>query len=335
MGSFARQVLDQAQTLPGVEAAAIGPPMPYTGALSPYTIEGLPHAEGLSVGLASAGYLRAMGVPLRRGRDMTEQEVARGESVAIINERAAALWPQGEDPIGKRLEVDALTHHSSNLLSREGGSGTVTVVGVMGNTKNDGLRNEPRPAALVPYTLLAPPGYRLSLRTRGEPTLMLNALRERVQAIDSEQPVSQPITAEQVLGFQTVQPRFTMALFSFFGAMGLILAMAGVYSVLSYQVTQRTHEIGVRMALGASRGHVEGLMLRLGSRLILAGLTIGIASCLALGRFFESQLFGVPATDPLSIGAVALLLTTVALISAYIPARRAASVDPLRALRHE
>lgn len=333
---FARQVLDEVRSLPGVEAAAIGNGgFAYGGPLSPYTIEGLPHAEGLSIGLISVGYLRTMGIPLRRGRALTEQEIASSQPVALINERAAALWPQGEDPIGRRIQIDALVNQSSDFLVAKGSSGTVTVVGIVGDTKNDGLRNEARAAAYVPYTLVAPGQRTLAVRTRSEPMSVFNAVRERVQAVDPEQPVSRPITVEEILGFQTVQPRFVMALFSFFGAMGLILAVAGVYSVLSYQVTQRTHEIGVRMALGARGGDVAGLMLRLGSKLIVAGLAIGVAASLSLSRFFESQLFEVPATDPLSIGAVALLLAAVAVLSAYVPARRAARVDPLIALRHE
>ncbi|MEX2303744.1 MAG: ABC transporter permease [Bryobacterales bacterium] len=335
---FAQQVLDSVRNLPGVEAATVGNGgMPFGGPRSAYAIEGQPDSEErrIIVGLAGADYLQAIGIPLRLGRAITAHEVARAEPVALINEAAARLWPEGEQPLGKRLRLDVLTNHPPNWLSPEANSPYVTVVGVIGDTKNDGLRNEPLPAAVAPYTLLAPAERTLALRTRTEPTSMLNAVRERVQAIDPNQPVSRPITVEEVLGFQTVQPRFTMALFSFFGLMGLILAVAGVYSVLSYQVTQRTHEIGVRMALGARRGDVEGLMLRLGSKLIFAGLLIGIGACLALGRFFESQLFGVPATDPLSIASVALLLMVVALLSAYLPARRAARVDPLVALRHE
>jgi putative ABC transport system permease protein len=330
-----RQVLDEVRMLPGVEAAAIGPAAPNTGALSPYTIEGLPHAERLSVGLIGAGYMRTVGVPLLRGRVMTEQEALRADPVALINDRAAALWPRGEDPIGKRLHIDALAGLSSDVLAREGGAGPLTVIGVVGDTKNNGQQRETTPAAFVPYTLLAKTGYSLVLRTRGEPALMLNALRERIQMIDPQQAIGWTMTGERMLGLEAVQPRFTMAVLCFFGAVGLALAVAGVYSVLSYQVTQRTHEIGVRMALGAQPASVRGLLLRLGSKLILAGLAIGIAASLALGRFFESQLFGVTPTDPLSIGAVALLLAAVALLAAYIPARRASRVDPLVALRHE
>jgi putative ABC transport system permease protein len=205
----------------------------------------------------------------------------------------------------------------------------------VGDTKNNGQQRETTPAAFVPYTLLAKTGYTLVVRTRGEPALVLNSLRERIQAIDPQQGIGWTITGEQMLGLEAVQPRFTMAVLCFFGAVGLVLAVAGVYSVHSYQVTQRTHEIGVRMALGAQPASVRGLLLRLGSKLIFAGLAIGIAASLALGRFFENQLFGVTPTDPLSISVVALLLAAVALLSAYIPARRASRVDPLVALRHE
>jgi predicted permease len=335
---FAQQVLERVRTLPGVEAATIGNGgMPFGGPRSAYEIEGQTQSEDrrIIVGLAGADYLPAIGIPLRLGRGITGQEVSRAEPVAMINEAAAKLWPEGDDPLGKRLRLDLLANHPPDVLTPEAISPYVTVVGIMGDTKNDGLRNEPLPAVIVPYTLLAPTERTLALRTRSEPTLLLNAVRERVRAIDPDQPVSRPITVEEVIGFQTVQPRFIMALFSFFGAMGLVLAIAGVFSVLSYHVTQRRHEIGVRMALGARRGDVVGLMLRLGGKLILGGIAIGIAGCLGLARFFESQLFGVTATDPLSIAAVALLLTVVAVLSAYVPARRAARVDPLIALRHE
>jgi hypothetical protein len=173
-----RQVLDEVRMLPGVEAAAIGPAAPNTGAFSPYRIEGLPHAERLSVGLISAGYMRTVGVPLLRGRVMTEQEVERADPVALINERAAGLWPRGEDPIGKRLSIDALAGLSSDVIANKAGGGPLTVIGIVGDTKNNGQQRETRPAAFVPYTMLAKTGRTLVLRTRGEPELVLNSLRE-------------------------------------------------------------------------------------------------------------------------------------------------------------
>jgi ABC-type antimicrobial peptide transport system permease subunit len=147
--------------------------------------------------------------------------------------------------------------------------------------------------------------------------------------------LSRPITLQEILGSETVQPRFTMALFSFFAALGLVLAAAGIYSVLSFHVSRRTHEIGVRMALGARRAHVLGLMLRMGGRLVFIGLTIGVPLSLAATRMLRSQLFGIDATDPVAyVGGVAAL-SIVAVAACYLPARRAAAVDPMVALRHE
>ncbi len=153
--------------------------------------------------------------------------------------------------------------------------------------------------------------------------------------MDAEQPLGRPITAREILGQEVVQPRFTMALFSAFAALGLALAAAGIYSVLSFHVTRRTHELGVRMALGAPRRHVLGLMLTMGGRLVLVGLVIGVAASFASTRLLRSQLFGVQPADPIAYAAVAVVLGLVALVACYIPARRAASVDPLVALRLE
>jgi putative ABC transport system permease protein len=153
--------------------------------------------------------------------------------------------------------------------------------------------------------------------------------------MDPEQPLARPITLEEVLGEQVQQPRFTMALFAAFAALGLTLAAAGIYSVLSFHVTRRTHELGVRMALGASRRTVLNLMLSMGGRLVLAGLAIGVLVSLSSTRLLRSQLFGIAPSDPLSYVAVALVLGLVALVACYIPARRAAAVDPMTALRQE
>ena len=156
-----------------------------------------------------------------------------------------------------------------------------------------------------------------------------------MRAIDKEQPLGRPQTVEEVLGSETVQPRFTMSLFSFFGALGLMLAAVGIYSVMSYSATQRTHEIGVRMALGARPIEVVRLMLAMGGTLVAIGLGIGLVGAVFAARLLHSQLFGIPAHDPISLVAVAVVLGLTALAACYLPARRAGSVDPLVALRHD
>jgi putative ABC transport system permease protein len=337
--SFAQSLLDLLKILPGVEAAAVGNGgLPFGGPRSSFSIQGRsqPETQPLVLGLISADYLRTIGVPLRLGRALTEQEIAHADSVALINEAAAKLWPPGESPIGRQMRIDILAKPPGPpVLAMPGGKPLITVVGVIGDTKNNGLRGETLPAAFVPYTSLAPPQRTLAVRTRGEPMLLLNAVRQQVQAIDKDQPVGRPITMKEVVGFDTVQPRFNTALFSFFASLGLSLAMVGIYSVLSYHVTRRTHEIGVRMALGAEGSDVLRLMLTMGGRLVLAGLTIGIVSSLFLTRLLRSQLFGVQPADPLSISAVAILFSGAAMLACYVPARRAARLDPTGALRHE
>ena len=337
---FAQELLERAAHLPGVQAAAIGVGgLPFGGPQSTYAIDGQPESETrrITLNLVSADYLRALGIRLLRGRMLTEREIADVERLAVINEAASQLWPAGEDPVGKRIRLDELRGPGGSVLAPTNSSPYVTVIGVVGNTRNAGLRDEIRPAALVPYTLLAPPQRVLAVRAHADPKLLLNPLRDLVRALDAEQPLGRPITIEEVLGRQTVQPRFTMALFVLFAALGLGLAAAGIYSVLSYAVTRRTHEIGVRMALGAHGTDVLCLIFASGGRLVGAGIVIGTLASLGAARLLSSKLdlFRVQTADPVSFAGVVALLGAVALAACYIPARRATKVDPMVALRYE
>ena len=336
--AFARSVLDRVSALPGVESAAIGNGgLPFGGPQSAFSIGGHPQADTrrILLGLVSRNYSPTLGIPLRAGRQMTEPEIARAAPVALINETAAKLWPAGESPIGGHLHLDIL-EKPSGVLVPPGASPDVQVIGVLADTRNDGLSNPPVPAAFVPYTLVAPPGRTLAVRTRSaDPMLLLNAVRGEVLAVDKDQPLSRPITMEEVLGFETAQPRFNMALFTFFGVLGLAIAAIGIYSVLSYTVARRTHEIGIRMALGAGRSHVLRLMLRMGARLVAAGLAVGLAGSFLLTKLIRSEVFRVPATDPLAILGVVLILAAAAVLACLAPSLRAARLDPLSALRHD
>jgi putative ABC transport system permease protein len=263
-------------------------------------------------------------------------EVRRGDRVAVINETAARLWPAGESPIGARLRLGVLERPPARTLADTTRPPDVTIIGVIADTRNAGLRDEPAPAVVMPYSIVAPTQRMLAVRSAAaDPNLLLNPVRAQVREMDVEQPLGRPITLSDALGEQVIQPRFTMALFSAFAALGLALAAAGIYSVLSFHVTRRTHELGVRMALGAPRRHVLGLMLTMGGRLVLIGVVIGVAASLASTRLLRSQLYGVQQADPIAYAAVAVVLGLVALVACYIPARRAASVDPLVALRLE
>jgi len=330
---FAQDLLDRVGAVPGVEAATFG--LPFGGPQSPFTIVGQIADDSRRIGLnlVGADHLRTYGIPLRRGRMFDAAEVRRGDRVAVINEAAAKLWKDGEDPIGARLRLGVLERLPPRTVADTTRSPEVTIIGVIANTRNAGLRADPVPTLVIPYSVIAQSQRTLAVRSSGDPNQLLNPLRAQVRALDADQPLGRSITLSEILGEEVVQPRFTMALFSAFGALGLALAAAGIYSVLSFHVTRRTHELGVRMALGAPRRHVVGLMLTMGGRLVLVGLAIGIAASLASTRLLRSQLFGIQPADPLAYAAVAVLLGFVALVACYIPARRAARVDPMVALR--
>jgi putative ABC transport system permease protein len=268
---------------------------------------------------------------------LEDAEVRRADRVAVINEAAARLWSAGEDPIGKQLRLDLLKNPGGPVLAPTNASPYVTVVGVVGNTRNDGIRNEARPCVLLPYTLLAPPGRTLAIRTAGDATAVFNALRSRLRQIDPQTPVQNPQPLEAALLNQRLQPRFIMALFTLFAAFGLILAAMGIYSVLSYLVTRRTREIGIRVALGAQHRDIIRLIFGSGGRLVGVGIVVGVVMSLIAARLLGSQLnlFRVTATDPVTFCGVIILLGVVATAACLVPARRAGKVDPMVALRHE
>jgi putative ABC transport system permease protein len=332
---FALDLQERVASLPGVEAVTFG--HPFGGPQSPFAIAGQ-QADGskrIGLNLVGADHLRTFGITLRRGRMFDAAEVRRGDRVAVINEAAAALWPAGEDPIGSRLRLGVLERPPARTLIDTSRPPEVTIVGVVADTRNAGLRRDPAPAVALPYTIVAPMQRMLAVRSASDPNLLLNPVRAEVRAMDPDQPLGRPITLAEILGQEIIQPRFTMALFTVFASLGLILAAGGIYSVLSFHVARRTHELGIRMALGASRRHVLALMLMMGGRLVLVGLVGGVAATILSTRLLRSQLFGVSAADPLAYAGVIALLGTVALAACYLPARRAARVDPMIALRHE
>jgi predicted permease len=332
---FAQQLLERVAALPGVDAVTFG--LPFGGPRTPFTIVGetTDPSKRVIINLAGADHLRVFGIPLRSGRMFDAAEVRRGDRVAVINETAAKLWPAGASPLGARLRLTALERPPARTAVDTTRPPEVTIVGVIADTRNAGVRADTDPVVVMPYSIVAAAQRTLAVRSRGNPDLLLNPIRALVREMDADQPLGRPFTLAEVLDEDVVQPRFTMALFIAFAVLGLALASAGIYSVLSFHVTRRTHELGVRRALGAPRGHVLGLLLAMGGRLVLMGLAVGIPVSLAATRLLRSQLYGVQPTDLLAYAVVAILLSLVASIACYIPARRAANVDPMVALRQD
>jgi putative ABC transport system permease protein len=331
---FAAELLTRVADLPGVASATIGNGgLPFGGQESRYSIGGAAASEQQSILLqfGSADYLTTLGIALRAGRTFTTSEVADARAVALVNETAAKLWPGGESPIGSTIRLDALGRLRPSSPSE------VTVIGVFADARNDGLRNAVRPAALLPSFFMSPPNRTLALRTHFEPAQLMNALRAQAREMDPEVPIGGPGLLSDVIGEQYLQPRFTMSLFALFAALGLALAAAGIYSVLSYLVVRRTREIGMRMALGAGRRHVLRMFMGHGARLVGLGLVVGILVSLGVARILASRvdLFQVPTFDLISIAAMVTILAVVTAAACYVPARRATHVDPMVALRQD
>jgi putative ABC transport system permease protein len=273
--------------------------------------------------------METLGIKLREGRFFNEHDDAQAQPVAIINETMARQYWPGGSALGKRLKIGLAASPWP----------WVTVVGVIGDVKEMGLEAPPKAEMFFPYTQMANVFWNaprdLTVRTTGDPLSLAAAVRQAVWSVDRAQPVSNIRTMDDVLAEEVVQRRIGMTLLVAFASLALLLASLGIYGVLSYAVTQRTQEIGIRMALGAGRREVVRLVLADGMRLAGAGVAIGLGVSFALTRLMTGLLFGVSASDPFTLVGVTLLLTAVALLACYVPARRAAKVDPMIALRYE
>ncbi len=327
---FYQAVGERVSALPGVEAAGIVSNLPLSGNgdRSGFHIEAKPlpnPAEAPSVERYSISpdYLRTMRIRLLRGRGFTEQDSMNAPLVVLISQTTAQrFWPN-EDPLGKRVRL--------------GGAGGElrTIVGIVPDVLHRGLEDGPDIQAYVPHAQWADSMMQLAVRTGSAPSGVIAAIRNEVRAVDKDIPIYQVATMDQLVTGATTSRRFTMLLVSSFAGLALLLAGLGIYSVIAYSVMQRTHEIGIRVALGAQLGDVLRLVIGQGMRLVFLGLALGLLASLALTRLMRSLLFGVSATDPVTFSMVALLLAIVALLACWLPARRATKVDPIIALRYE
>jgi putative ABC transport system permease protein len=267
-----------------------------------------------------------MGIPLLRGRYFTEQDGPNSTHVLIVSESLAKKYWPGQDPLGKRLKWGP----------QESTDPWLTVVGVVGDVKQGALEKATDPHTYEPYLQLgAPLSLRVAVRGLGDAGALAAEIRAATWALDRQLALGSIRTMDQVINRSTEGRRFVLSLVGSFAALALLLAAIGIYAVLAYSVTRRTHELGVRMALGARRGDVFRLVLGQGLRVTAVGIVFGIAGALGLTRFLQSLLYEVRPTDPPTFVAVLLLLVGVSVGASYLPARRAMSVDPLVALRYE
>jgi putative ABC transport system permease protein len=337
--SYFNRVLDGVRVLPGVQAAGLIDAIPLSddGSHQPISIEGRPvvamaDQPEVDVRLISPGYVSAMHISLLRGRDVDDSDIPGRPGAVLISQSMAKLFWPNEDPVGKHL-----TMYFFPDMAR-------VVVGVVADVKLQAL-NETRPAPTLylPLGQLSPPkgtnwrsfGMILAVRTGMEPVSAIPSISSFVRNVDADIPLLNIRTMDDWVSTSLSPQRFAMLLLASFAGLALLLAVVGIYSVMSYSVSRRTHEIGVRVALGASRADVLALVVRQGLVLALTGSAIGIAGALLLSRLMSSQLYGVSPTDPITFVAVSVLLTLVALAACYIPARRAMQIDPMVALRYE
>jgi putative ABC transport system permease protein len=330
------RAIEAVRAVPGVTEVGITSTMPFSGNWSTgsFRVEGYeppPNAPGPwgDQRVVNPSFFTTLRVPLVKGRLFTEQDGATGAQVAIVDEEMVRRYWPNADPIGKRLTFDD--------PQRDSVVNWMTVVGVVGHTKHEGLDAEDRVQLYHPYRR---PGFlggamTFAVRTAGDPNAALPAVRSAIHGIDRDVPLANVATMEVNIGNSMGQRRFAMLLLGLFAAMAAVLASIGIYGVMSYSVTQRAHEIGIRMALGAARRNVLSLVMGQGLVLVGVGVAIGVAGAFGLTRLIASQLFGVQPTDPVTFTLVALLLIGVAMLATLVPALRATRVDPIIALRDE
>jgi putative ABC transport system permease protein len=330
--AFYTEMLRKVEAIPGVRSAAVTSPLPliYNGDSMGVTLEGravpLGQEPDVVTRVVSPQYFRSMGIRLLRGRELGDQDRADTSPVVVISETMARRYWPGEDPLGKRLAPGSADSHDD----------WITIVGVVNDVRQFELDAEPKPQMYLSYEQSESFMLRdLVVKTDVEPNSLAGVVRSTIWGIDKDQPVSNVATMEEVLSQSVERQRFSMLLLSVFAALALILAAVGIYGVMSYSVAQRTHEIGIRMALGAQTRDVLRLVVGQGLKLVLAGVAVGLLAAFALTRVMTSLLFNVSATDPVTYAAISLTLVGVALVACLVPSWRATKVDPLIALRSE
>ncbi|HKV13031.1 MAG TPA: ABC transporter permease [Thermoanaerobaculia bacterium] len=331
--AFTQQILERVKALPGVQSASTIFPLPLSGngMVLAIAVEGRPEpprneVPSANVRAVTPEYFKTMGIPLLQGRSFTEREDDRAPRVAVINRAMAnKIWP-GESPLGKRFTFDDPGDADVKWM---------TVVGVVGEVRHSAMNEEAGSEAYWSQLQDPMPDAALVVRTAKDPATLAGPVREQVKALDPNLPIDQIRTLEDLVSASLSQSRFKTVLLALFAGLALVLAAVGVYGVVSYTVAQRTHEIGIRMALGAQRRSVLRLVVGQGMVLVLAGVGAGLAGAWFASRYLEGQVYGVSAKDPVTFLAVPLVLAAVALVANYLPARRATQVDPLVALRRE
>jgi putative ABC transport system permease protein len=336
INQFFNHVHDSVSNLPGVQSSAVAYDHPLqTNWIDSFEIEGRvtsPDSRDLSANFNPIGpdYFVTVGAPMVKGRQFTPQDDQDHPGVVIVNEAFVRHYFANEEPLGRRIKIGPPPR-----IWRGQRFDSFEIVGVVRDVKSAGLDANTEPTYYVPATQAPLQDMSLLVRTSTEPTSIVPALRQAVWSIDPNQPISNVNTLEQIVSDSIAKPRLNMTLMALFGALAMILAAVGIYGLLSYTVTQRTQEMGIRMALGAQVGDVMRLVLKQGMALAIIGQAIGVVGALALTRLIRSLLFGVTPTDFTIFVAVVAVLTTIALLACYLPARRATKVDPLKALRYE
>jgi putative ABC transport system permease protein len=345
-GFFYHQLIERVRSLPGVQAAGGINHLPLAGDVWGwhFGIEGRPkprpgESPHAVYRMVTPGYFAAMRLPILRGRDVTDTDNETAPGVVLINEQAGRQYWPGEDPIGKRISFDDDTKNPPTWL---------TIIGIAKDAKQDSWTDKATPeaylAAFQNHDFLGDSGSEaqshmsyitLVARSAGDPAAAAAAMKEAAWSFDRNLAISQVVTMDGVVAEANAQPRFEMMLLSIFAVVALVLAAVGIYGVISYSASRRTHEIGVRMSLGATRGDVLLLVVRQGMWLAVAGSMAGLAGALLLSRLMAGLLYGVKPTDPVTFAAVAAGLGVVAVLACYIPARRAMRIDPMTALRYE
>jgi len=334
VAGFYRPLLQRLKALPGVlEATETSTLPPYGGIPSDIEIPGKTHAEKWNAmfQLVSEGYFPVLKIQFLDGRSFTEAEVTGARKLAVVNKTFVKKYLGTENPIGRQVRIAQLAEFDDAVKEP-----TFEIIGLVADAKNRGLQDSPEPEIWVPFTVTGSAFRGILVRTAKEPMTMMNAVEHEIWATDANVALTFTGTLEGYISqFSYAGPRFGFFLMTIFGSIGLLLVTIGVYSVLAYTTARRTHEIGIRMALGAEGSDVQGMVIRMGLRLVGIGVAIGLIVSLAIGRVIATQLWGVSAYDPWTLVCVPALLLITGIVACWLPARRAASVDPLVALRYE